>query len=146
MTWLDTDYNLGGIGQLVGKTLTGIIHEDENYEDRLFFRDSDGNVYIMCHHQDCCETVSIEDIYGDFDDLLNTPILVAEERTSRLGDDGFEAKCEYEESATWTFYTLRTIKGTVDIRWYGSSNGYYSESVDFYCLDNPESFMVKFDD
>lgn len=146
MIWLDKNYESVGIGQLVGKTLTDIIHEDEIYEDRLYFRDSEGNVYVMLHNQDCCECVGIEDIYGDFDDLLNTPILVADERLSSLGDDDFVHKYDNEDSATWTFYTLRTIKGTVDIRWYGSSNGYYSESVDFYRMNNPEDFMEKFDD
>lgn len=68
--------------------------------------------------------------------MLHTPILQAEVRTSRENPEDFSA--EYQESFTWTFYHLATIKGYVTIRWYGESNGYYSESVDFY-LKSDES-------
>lgn len=116
-----------GISLIVGKTVTEI----ENQGDRLLiFRCLDGSVFDMYHDQDCCETVEIEEIIGDLDDLIGVPILVAEERESerKYDPDG------YPESSTWTFYEFRTIKGSVTIRWLGTSNGYYSETVDFVQL------------
>lgn len=83
--------------------------------------------YVFSHHQDCCESVYIESIVGDIEDLVNTPILIAEESA---GDTPADHVFEYEpESYTWTFYKFATFKGYVDIRWLGTSNGYYSESV-----------------
>jgi len=92
--------------------------------DELRFYLTNDHYVRMYHQQNCCESVSIEDIVGDLDDLVGTPLLVVEERVSR-NEDG-----NYGDSYTWTYYSFRTIKGSVDIRWYGSSNGYYSESVD----------------
>jgi hypothetical protein len=111
------------ICQLLGKTLlsiTGGIQSDE-----LVFHCTDGTSYKMYHEQNCCESVSIDDIVGDLTRLLHYPITVAEERSGDLAP----CKDDWNESYTWTFYELATIKGSVTIRWYGSSNGYYSESV-----------------
>jgi hypothetical protein len=103
--------------------------------DELRFYLTDTHYVRMHHNQDCCESVSIEDIVGDLDDLVGTPILLAEERVSR-NEDGTEE--QYCESYTWTYYSFRTIKGSVDIRWYGSSNGYYSESVNIDIITGNE--------
>lgn len=82
--------------------------------------------YVFFHHQDCCESVYIESIVGDIEDLVNTPILTAEESS---GDTPADSNAKPYESYTWTFYKFATFKGYVDIRWLGESNGYYSESV-----------------
>jgi hypothetical protein len=113
------------ITELIGKTLVRI--DRDRQDEYLKFVVSDAEQYIMHHHQDCCESVEIEDICGDLEDLLGSPILQAEE-SSNSDDPPLE---EYNDSHTWTFYKLATNKGSVTIRWYGTSNGYYSEGVDF---------------
>jgi hypothetical protein len=62
-------------------------------------------------------------------DLEGVPLLRAEESTN-LFDIIKNIEKEFSESGTWTFYKFATIKGYVDVRWLGESNGYYSESVD----------------
>lgn len=111
--------------ELQGKTITQV----QRYEDeRIVFVCDDGKSYRLYHAQDCCESVVIESITGDLTDLIGTPILLAEEASNNDHDDPNPKSCD---TNTWTFYKLRTIKGSVDIRWHGSSNGYYSERVDF---------------
>jgi len=110
--------------------LKGKVLKEATVEDReIRFVTVDGDIYRMFHYQDCCETVYVESVVGDVQDLVGEPILVAEEVTSHDNPEGFES--EYQESFTWTFYKLATRKGYVDIRWYGESNGYYSERVSF---------------
>ena len=116
------------IKELVGKTFDYVQADSDNYgvERELYFVSKD-YAYKLYHEQDCCEDVRIEDIVGDLDDLVGTKILSAEE----VSEEDEEAS----ESGTWTFYKLATIKGYVTIRFYGESNGYYSESVSFGDLD-----------
>lgn len=104
------------MAEMVGVTFVRIQSDDLS----LIFHTLDGRVIRMSHQQECCEHVRLEDIVGDLDDLLRTPIIRAEERSSE-GE---------EYCGTWTFYELATIHGSVTIRWYGESNGYYSESAE----------------
>ena len=119
------------IDELIGQTLSEIIEK----KDRLVFITTTGKRYIMYHEQDCCESVTIEDIVGDLDDLIGSPILKAREDTNH-GQDG-----DYGDTCTWTFYNIETMKGAVTIRWYGSSNGYYSESVSVESISRMPKWM-----
>lgn len=118
------DYNSDDISSLLGKTLKSILVDEK---ESITFVTTDDVTYIMHHEQSCCEHVEINDIYGDIQDLVGSPITLAKESSNSI--DNTEE--DYGEHVTWTFYKLATNKGYVDIRWYGSSNGYYSESVDF---------------
>jgi hypothetical protein len=83
-----------------------------------------GDVHRFYHVQDCCEAVYIESVDGDYADLLGSPLLQAEEVES----ESRETDCGCED---WTFYKFATVKGSVTVRWLGSSNGYYSTSVSY---------------
>ncbi|TXH46469.1 MAG: hypothetical protein E6Q97_29570 [Desulfurellales bacterium] len=84
------------LNQMIGKTYTSV--KGRPGDDELVFTATDGTVFTFYHHQSCCESVSINEIVGDLDDLVGTSLL--------------------------------TATGTVTVRWFGRSNGYYSERVD----------------
>lgn len=133
-------YDDKNFSELQGKTLT---RAEQISDDEVLFVSDEGKAYKLWHSQNCCESVTVESITGDLSDLLGTPILLAEEASSEDDPADVTARKEaerskdpdsyydYTDSQTWTFYKLRTIKGSVDIRWHGRSNGYYSERVDF---------------
>lgn len=112
---------------LAGKTLINI--EGGVGDDEMVFTTAEGEIYKLYHDQNCCEIVKIEDICGDLSDLIGNPLLVVEEVASDENPPGVSP--DDQDSFTWTFYKLSTIHGSVTIRWYGESNGHYSESVDF---------------
>lgn len=118
------------ISRMVGLTPVHI----KQGEEEISFEFDNGSKAVFYHGQDCCETVVVDDVNGDWDDLIGTPLLVADERVSEDFDG--EPKSGFrDDSETWTFYTFRSVRGSVDVRWHGTSNGYYSESVDFTFID-----------
>lgn len=116
--------------ELLGKTLVNI--KGEVGGDEIVMTTSEGEIYKLFHSQDCCEDVRIEDIVGDLNDLLDTPLLMADEAASK-NEHPADIKTipSQDDSFTWTFYKLATVKGYVTLRWFGTSNGYYSERVSF---------------
>lgn len=133
--------NVVDVSELQGKTLIAIDGYNEGaYSYELIFTCATGERYKMYHAQDCCESVEIDDVCGDLDDLIGSPILLAEEVSNYEPESNDDKNKENDAneygSCTWTFYKFATINGSVTIRWFGSSNGYYSEGVEFEKLTN----------
>lgn len=107
--------------------------------DSVIFYCKDGTEILMYHDQNCCERVFIEsaDSYDNNDDIYTNCDWCIIEEVSNVDKEPME---DNEESYTWTFYNVKTNKGYDTIRWYGYSNGYYSERVDFADISYGEYF------
>lgn len=108
---------------MIGLVMDSVV----SFDDEMHFKSTNGKTFKFYHNQSCCEDVHIDDICGDLLDLMDSPILIAEEVDTDI--EGLITPCD--GIVEWTFYKYGTIKGSVTVRWYGSSNGYYSTSVDF---------------
>ena len=122
------------IDVLKGKTLVNVVRGHYGSNDALFFKTADGEFYIMVHNQDFCENVSIDDICGDFADLLNEEIQTAEE----LNNDYPVDEERIQDTYTWTFYHLATFHGDVTIRWFGTSYDCCSERANLYKISEED--------
>lgn len=109
--------------ELTGKTIASIRNSGD-----IEFTLTDGTECRLYHEQDCCERVEIESINGRLEDLIGRPLVLASETSPDLPYPDREWA---PESYTWTVYTLATAGYRVVIRWFGESNGYYSEDVRF---------------
>lgn len=111
---------------LVGKTVVKQEMASFRGNDAIVLTLEGGERFVMTHYQDCCENVGLEDTTGSWDDIVGQKVMSVYENSN-----GNETVYGHE---TYTFYTINTFKGSVTLRWYGSSNGYYSESVGCYLL------------
>jgi len=137
--------------KLKGKTITKIVGLKPGSYDVKFYC-SDGTRYQMYPDDDsflygnACWT-DITDVNGDVESLIGNEILIAEERRSEK-KGGHMGGNRWDDPEVWTFYTLATVKGYVDIRWYGTHNGYYSAEVCFWEMEkdvdyvDPEKFNL----
>ena len=110
-----------------GKKILSVSIEQGDNEELHFV--TDAGHFIMTHEQDCCETVVIKEIDNSLHKLIGATIVEASVESN-------EGETEDYDTFTWTFYKLATNNGDYfTISWLGESNGYYSESVDFYKLE-----------
>ncbi len=110
--------------ELVGEKITEVRIEEHYYDETIVFETESGSMYYLYHVQDCCESVSIEDIDNDLQKLVGTTVIEAE--LSYNHEDSSDG------SQTWSFYKITNDNADhFTIRWYGESNGYYSETVTF---------------
>ena len=109
-----------------GATVKAVVLNDtDDNIVRLVTNKGDLQFY---HRQDCCEFVDLNDVAGgELEDLIGERI---EEIRVDESIDGDPKPREWSESWTWTFYTIRTNRLTLVLRFLGESNGYYGESVD----------------
>lgn len=109
--------------ELLGKTICEITGAEE-LSDQIIFKDTEGGQHIFYHDTELCETTLVSEIVGNITDLVDDPILQAEEVSSENAPELI-----LDSSYAWTFYKYATIKGSVTIRWLSTSNSYYSEGV-----------------
>jgi len=98
---------------------------DDTFE-RIVFILNTGDAFVLHNASEgdygCDCSIKLIDIEGDLFDLIDRPLVVSEE-ASHHPEEGC---CKSE---TWTYYRFATPKGFVSLRWHGSSNSYYSETV-----------------
>jgi hypothetical protein len=112
------------------KTLIGKTFHDFTLTNETFGLWLNGVEYFeLRHDQDCCEDVYIESIEGNIQDLLDSPLTMAEAISNDEADTNSSKTRRTQDVEEWTFYKFATVKGYVTIRFYGTSNGYYSTGV-----------------
>lgn len=133
MEYSCNEYDFAKFEDLIGKTIIEISGAEQHSHEIVFVTDTYDR-YVMGHFQDCCECVYVEDVVGDVTDLIGARGVIVDAYAS--SNSGYDYHDNHE---TWTFYHIRSNLGSVTIRWYGTSNGYYSESVDFIKLKDDVS-------
>lgn len=111
-----------------GRVIASVTGETGDETAEIVFED--GSSLLLWHEQDCCEHVVLDEIQGSVATAVGERVLDAVVHRSIDEDEDALSMDLYDDSFTWTYYTIRTRNATLVFRWYGASNGYYSEEVD----------------
>ena len=109
---------------LIGKTLSAVMPIDGG----IAFQIRDGGQWRLRGHRSHLSSVVLRDVVGDLSDLVDAPIVMADEE-AKTNHDVIEAE---DMGLTWTYYKLATKKGYVTISFRGDSlGGRYTERAFF---------------
>lgn len=113
--------------EIIGKILEAWNTHYENY-DELILKFADGTEAKFFHRQECCESVRLRGrSYKELDNFIGKEITgFYLEENDATPEDGYG-------SATITDITFEFGNESVLACWWGESNGYYGEGVDFWC-------------
>lgn len=115
------------LSPLLGVTM--VSHEWDRFKSILTLVANDGRHFSLGGFSTDGGSAFLEDQNGNLDDLLNSPILFAEEKTTKVPNSELkDTGCE----DYYFFYEIATIKGSVQMRFYGAEGAYYTASVWFY--------------
>ena len=117
--------------QMIGAQILGVVGLKAQSE-QLVIKTDRGELTLK-HEVDCCEAVYLEEFTGTAESLVGA-IVTSFTKDTREGEQDRGSHVEM-----WTFYNLVTSRQDLSLRWYGSSNGYYSIAV--HC--GWESYLPK---
>lgn len=120
--------------KLFARRIKAIDGLERGSDDVRIILEDDGYIH-QYHETDCCESVSVEQVDGDVQKHIGATIYSIEVKVLDYNDLPAGTLNYTPESLTATFYTMKTSKGYLDWRWFGESNGYYSERVDCHLYD-----------
>lgn len=121
MSWYDrklVDFDI-----LIGETIVSISGMDTGGVE-VVIETASGRTFRMYHVQDCCENVYIDATYGCANSILNK---VVDETT--YFTDNYDGAYE---SGTISRFRIYCDGDYFEVKWIGTSNGYYGEGVSFY--------------
>jgi hypothetical protein len=109
-----------------------IIHDIRIGPYTVEFTLDKGERLHLYHSQDCCEVVTVQSVIGEVASVLGKVLEATEETFSDHDPEGYVNTDSYRDSYTWSIFKLKTTYGgSLEIRFLGESNGYYSEGVDW---------------